>query len=188
MATNSTTRRRTVQPPAQAVAQDAHWAAKLERLRSRTRPTAHVTICDDPTVKQELAQARQALTRAQAIAEADTKDKGAQAALSAAQERLEAAQAAYDAEAITLTFQALDKDALQKLLAEHPPTEEQAEEGYDYNSETLNPVLIAASSVEGISVEDAELFLSTWSKGEADTLTAVVTNIQRDIRMDVGKG
>lgn len=187
MATNSNTRR-TAQPPAQAVAQDAHWAAKLERLRNRTRPTAHITICDDQTVKHELAQARQAHARAQVIAEADAKDKGAQAGLAAAQERLDAAQAAYDAEAIVLTFQALDKDALQKLLTDHPPTEEQAEEGYDYNSDTLNPVLIAASSVEGISVEDAEHFLATWSKGEAETLTAVVTNIQRDIRMDVGKG
>lgn len=182
------TARRTPAPPAAAVAADDHWAKKLERLRNRTRPTAHVTICDNEDIKQALASARRDHQVADLQAKADTKDVDAQKHLKDAAAALATAQKAFDEEAIVLHFHALERDALQALINDHPPTEAQAESGYDFNKDTLTPLLIAASSEEGLTPEDAELFLKSWGQGEADLLSNTVYGIQRDVRMDVGKG
>ena len=183
-----TARKTTPPQPVTAVTADAHWAKKLERLRNRTRPTAHITICDNDTVKQTLNQARRAHQLADLQAKADPKDTEAQELLKTTAEELSQAQAAFDDEAIVLHFHALERDDLQALISEHPPTEAQAEAGYDFNKDTLTPLLIAAASEEGLTAEDAELFLKSWGQGEADLLSNTVYGIQRDVRMDVGKG
>jgi hypothetical protein len=41
----------TVEPPAVAVAKDAHWAAKMARLRARKLPERSIAICDDQDAK-----------------------------------------------------------------------------------------------------------------------------------------
>jgi hypothetical protein len=181
------TARRTT-PPANALAADAHWAKKLERLRNRTRPNAHITICDDQDIKRALADARREHQVAELQAKADPKDTEAQKRLKDAAAILAQAQAAFDDEAVVLHFHALERDDLQALISEHPPTEAQAEAGYDFNKDTLTPLLIAAASEEGLTAEDAELFLKSWGQGEADLLSNTVYGIQRDVRMDVGKG
>lgn len=182
------TARKTPQPPAEAVSKDAHWAAKLDRLRNRKRPTATVTICDDHEVKQALAEATRDHARAQILADADPKDTAAQAAVQKAADKLATAQEAFDAEAIVLWFQAIEHEDLQTLMDAHPATEAQAEEGYDFNKDTLTPILVSESSMDGLTVDDAKHFLKTWGRGEVETLSNAVFAVQRDVRMDVGKG
>ncbi|WP_228981280.1 hypothetical protein [Streptomyces sp. DH12] len=178
-------------PPAEAVAKDAHWAAKtakLERLRSRQRPTTKLTICDDPTVRRALDDARHRHLLATVKADGAPDDTAAQQALRDAEQRLSEAQAAFDEAAICLTFQALERPAFEALRRAHPPTEEQAEDGQIVNVASIAPELIAASSLDGITVDLAGEFLDTWAEAEAIQLFHAAWDVQSVIRADVGKG
>ncbi|MFB7222472.1 hypothetical protein [Streptomyces sp. NPDC056227] len=185
-----TTARKTAapKPPAAALAADAHWAATRERLLNRTRPTVRLTICDDHDAKEALAEAHFVRQRAQAAVDRDSEDEAAKATLGEAAAGLAQAQAAFDKASIVLRFQALDRKTYKEFLAAHPPTEDQAEDGYAFNLDTLGPVLIAASSRDGISEEDAAQFLDDWSQAEAEALLNTAFGVQREDRMDLGKG
>ncbi|MFE7547102.1 hypothetical protein [Streptomyces gardneri] len=169
-----------VTPPPAAVARDPHWAAKLDRLRSRKRPIAKLTICDDDTIRQALTRAKAEHDTAVALGDEDSQKTTAQA--------LEAAQAAFDEAAIVLTFRALPSGEFEALKAEHPPTEAQAEDGQGMNLDTLGPELVAAASIDGLTVEDAAGFLKTWGTGEATQLFFAAWDVQTHVRADLGKG
>ncbi|MFG2677055.1 hypothetical protein [Streptomyces sp. NPDC048445] len=175
-------------PPPAAVATDAHWAATRERLRNRARPIARLTICDDHTAKQALAEAQFDVQRAQDSADRAPDDEAAQTNLRDATTALVRAKEAFDKASIPLRFQALDRRTYKELLAAHPPTEDQAEDGYSFNLDTLGPVLIAASSLDGMTEEDAADFLDTWAPAEAEALLNTVFGVQQEDRMDLGKG
>lgn len=185
-----TTARKTAAPtpPAAAVAADAHWAATRERLLNRTRPTVHLTICDDDNVKEALSEAKFVQQQAQDAADRAPEDEAAKATLRAAKSALTKAQAAFDEASIVLRFQALDRKTYKELQAAHPPTEDQAEDGYTFNLDTLGPVIVAASSLDGITEEDANRFLDDWSQAEAEALLNTAFGVQREERMDLGKG
>ena len=178
----------TIEPPANAVAKDAHWAAKLERLRNRNRPTLKLTICDDQDAKDALATAQYDERRIKNAAEQDPGSPESKKAVRAAEAAVKKAQAAVDDASIVLTFRALERAALTELKRQHPPTEEQAEDGYEFNVDTLGPALVAASSEDGLTVEDATLFLETWSDAEAAALFSAAWDVQSESRMDLGKG
>ncbi|MFD8516602.1 hypothetical protein ACFV27_37360 [Streptomyces antimycoticus] len=178
----------TIEPPADAVAKDAHWAAKLERLRNRTRPTLTLRICDDQAAKDALATAQYAERRIKETAEADPDSPESKKAVRTAAAEVKKAQAAVDEASIVLTFRALERTVLAELKKQHPATEEQAEDGYEFNPDTLGPALVAASSVDGLTEDDARLFLETWSDAEAEALLAAAFNVQAESRMDLGKG
>lgn len=175
-------------PPPAAVAQDAHWAATRERLKSRIRPILTMTICDDHQVKANLAEAVAEEQRAKNVL-ADAPDSGtAKEALTAAAKALAAAKAAHDEVAITLRFQALDAKTFKDLKAAHPATPEQAEQGYEFNVDTLGPIVIAATSLDGITEEDAATYREEWAEQESDLLLNTAFAVQRQERMDLGKG
>lgn len=176
------------EPPAAAVAADAHWAATRERLRNRQRPVAPLVICDDLDVKKALEEARWTVRRLTTALESEPDDADLKKDLTIAQKALEAAKKDFDEVAIRLEFQALRRPDWEDLKKEHPPTEEQAEENLAVNVETLGPVLIAASSLNGITEEDAKYYLTEWSEGEASALFNAAWNVQSGARMDVGKG
>jgi len=155
-------------------------ASTADRLRARTRPTDTLTFCDDETIRDDLARAKAEHAQAQAY--------GTEASKSAAAERLAAAQAAFDETAIVLTFQALPRTEFEDLKKEHPPTEEQAEDGQMINPNTLAPVLVSRSSLDGITLEDATTYLTDWSEGEAAALFVTAWNVQSHRRSDLGKG
>lgn len=175
-------------PPAAAVAADAHWAATREKLRGRHRPIAPLTICDDPDVKKDLEQAKFLVRRVEAQLVESPDDDGLKKDLATATTSLEQAQQAFDEVAIRLQFQALRRPDFEDLKKQHPPTEEQAEENFVVNVETLGPELIAASSLDGITVDDAKYYLAEWSEGEASALFNAAWGIQSGVRMDLGKG
>ncbi|MET8585740.1 hypothetical protein ABZX39_33455 [Streptomyces collinus] len=175
-------------PPRNAVDRDPHWTATRERLARRQRPIAKMTICDNQTVKDNLATVQYAERRARALAEDSPSDKDLQELHKAAQAELEEAQKAFDAAAIVLRFQALRRPDFESLKKAHPATEEQAEDGMAFNPETLGPELIAAASLDGITVEEAAEYLTDWSEGEAAQLFDTAWNVQGETRADLGKG
>lgn len=186
-----TTRKATAvpEPPTQAVAADAHWAATRDRLRNRNRPVTQLTICDDPERKQRLSTAQYALRRITAEAADSPGDKNVKAAVAAAQADVDIAQGEFNAVAIVLRFQALRKPDFEALKTAHKPTEEQAENDLVVNIDTIGPDLISQSSLDGITADDARDYLEEWAEGEAAALFSAAWNIQGDnSRMDLGKG
>jgi hypothetical protein len=175
-------------PPQNAVDRDPHWTATRARLAARQRPIAKMTICDDQQVKDRLATAQYTERRARAALELESADKDLKKALAAAEAELEAAQQAFDEAAIVLRFQALRRPDFEALKKAHPATEEQAEDGMQFNPETLGPELIAAASLDGITVEEATEYLTDWSEGEAAQLFDTAWQVQGETRADLGKG
>ncbi|MFB7738224.1 hypothetical protein ACFC08_28325 [Streptomyces sp. NPDC056112] len=183
----STTRSKP-EPPQTAVDRDPHWTATREKLRNRQRPTMTLTICDDEDVKQALASAEYVERRARTNAEADPSDKDAQKLLKTAQAELDKARKAFDGAAIVLRFQAMRRPDFEELKRAHPATEEQAEDGMAFNPETLGPELVAASSLDGITAEEAAEYLTEWAEGEAAQLFDTAWQVQGETRADLGKG
>lgn len=179
-------------PPPAAVAADAHWAAKMERLRNRSLPERTLKICDNDDAKDALDRAHRAeyLLKAQVedVKPGESVPDDLQAGLARATEVLAAAQAAVDAETIELRFRGLPRPQYEALLKAHPPTEKQAEDGEPWNTETFAPELVAASSADGMSLEDAEYFLTTWTAAEANALFNAAYGVQQLDRSDLGKG
>lgn len=159
-----------------------------ERALARTRPTLTMTICDDPEVKLALESARYALRRVKAEAADHPGDAEYAAAVTRAEQDVQQAQEAFDAVAIVLRFEALPRPAFEALKKAHPPTEAQAEDGFEVNIETLAPELIATASLDDLTVDDARTFLDTWAEGEAALLFSTAWQVQGETRADVGKG
>ncbi|MEU7435733.1 hypothetical protein AB0B07_33570 [Streptomyces sioyaensis] len=175
------------QPPADAVARDAHWQSTLDRLRNRTRPTATLRICDDQAAKDALALAQYEQRTAQRQHEGDTSPESKKA-LKAADAAVTKAQQAIDDASIVLTFRALERTTLDALKKQHPATEEQAEDGYEFNVDTFGPALVAASNTDGMTEDDAREFLETWADAEAGALFQAAWGVQLESRLDLGKG
>jgi multidrug efflux pump subunit AcrA (membrane-fusion protein) len=177
-------------PPASAVARDSHWAAKLARLRARQLPEHVLQLCDDLAAKKRLDQAKLNVARLRiAAAEADAAELAEET--EAAEVELRAAQEAFDAVSLTLTFKALPRPVLDGLIKRFPPTEEQAEEGDTWNPETFPAALTAAAhierdesgqTVEGLSEADAQDLLDSWSVSESNALFAAAWQAQQITR------
>ncbi|MER6131904.1 hypothetical protein [Streptomyces sp. NPDC001815] len=198
----------TITPPPAAVAKDAHWAAKMARLRARTLPERTLSICDDSGVKREVTDAALALAKARTRATADALEQGiaeaqreewvtSQPAVLATDSALGAAQRAQDAATITLTFRALPRPVWEQLLRDHPPTEFQAEQGMEYNVETFPAALVSAchierdldgTAVEGMTEADAQELLDAWPDAEAKALFTAALLVNQTLRSDLGKG
>jgi hypothetical protein len=176
-------------PPAAAVAADAHWAAKMAKLRERKTPTYTLRICDDDNVKARLRRAERALALAEDAASLSPDDQQAAAALEAAKAAEAAAREAVEAATLVkLTFRGLPRPQYRNLIKEHPPTEEQAEEGGAWNEDTFPAALISAASVDGMSEDEALELLTTWAQAEAVALFRAAQTPQEDDRTDLGKG
>ncbi|MGI5526813.1 hypothetical protein ACQEVX_05100 [Streptomyces syringium] len=184
-------------PPAQAVARDAHWAAKLARLRARALPERILTICDDRTAQRCLDDAKTDLAgcrHADAVAGRSTSEETKRA-----EEDLAAAEALYGEAAIRLTFRALPRPVIDSLIRRFPPTEAQAEDGDAWNPEHFPAALIAAAHVErdesgqevdGMSEEDAQSLLDAWPIADATALFQAAWQVQQVTRTsaeDMGK-
>lgn len=74
---------------------------------------------------------------------------------------------------VTVRVRAMGQKAYDDLLAAHPPTKKQRDDGDVYNVDTFCPALLAGCMVEPkVTVEEAtELWTSdTWSRGELSGL------------------
>ncbi|MCT9003533.1 hypothetical protein [Streptomyces rhizosphaerihabitans] len=198
----------TVELPAAAVARDAHWAAKMNRLRARKLPERTLSICDDEDAKTAVTDAALALAKARATALAECADQGiredqrdawvaSNPHVLAADAALNGSQEALAAVTLALTFRALPRPVWEQLLREHAPSEAQADQGMEYNVETFPAALISACHVErddagevvdGMSIADAQELLDTWADAEAKALFTAALLINQTLRADLGKG
>lgn len=173
-------------PPKTRTAQQKQSPA--ERARQRKRPVLKMTICDDTVIKSALEIARHTLRQLKAAAADRPDDATVTVALTQAEQDLAEAQAAFDAEAYDLRFEALPRTDFEDLKKQHPPTEAQAEDGFAFNIDTFGPALVSAASLDGLTVDDAASFLDTWAENEAAALFNTAWSAQQENRTDVGKG
>lgn len=175
-----------------AVARDPHWSATMAKLRAK-KPIEHpfALVVDDnvQTALQDAATAlREAHTRLNAGGEPTAEQvETLRADVDACEVRVAEARQALEDATVRLTFRALPRPAYEQLLAEHPPTDEEREQGRAYDVETFAPALISACSAEGMTVEEATELLETWNQAEAGGLfqAAVVVNQAARFRLDV---
>ncbi|MGP8301999.1 hypothetical protein ACTPOK_29580 [Streptomyces inhibens] len=174
-------------PRAEAPAEGA-WAAKMNRLRQRPRPQNKLRICDDTQLRQRVEETEQAAQRARIFAEASPDDEAAAQRAVEAEAAAEQARAELDDASDVLTFLALPRPVFEELIAEHPPTEKQAEEGAVFNPDTFPAALVSAASFDGMSREEAEELLNTWSVPDANDLWEAAWQVQQESRVELGKG
>ncbi|MCK7627235.1 hypothetical protein MUU72_29770 [Streptomyces sp. RS10V-4] len=197
-----------VAPPAAAVTRDAHWAAKMAKLKARQLPERSLRVCDDDEAKKTVTDAALELAKARTTARAESVEQGVAEAgredwivvhpdVVAAQIRLDAAERALEDATVVLTFRALPRPAWEQLLRDHPPTEAQADRGMEYNVETYPAALIAACHVErdetgtevpGMSEREAQELLDAWPDSEAKALFTCALLVNQTLRADLGKG
>ncbi|MGV2914736.1 hypothetical protein [Streptomyces alfalfae] len=169
------------------------WADKAKRLNALKRPTQTLTICEDPDIRERLAKAKaEAKEAADILAGLDKDAETTHRALreervKQTRAELTAAQKAFDAVSVTLTFTALERTALEELQAKHPATEEQEADGEDF-ADTFAPALVSAASVDGMPEDAAREYLNTWSFADARALFRAAWSIQHTQRTDLGKG
>jgi hypothetical protein len=198
----------TTEPPAAAVAKDAHWSAKMARLRARKLPERTLSICDDQDAKTAVTEAALTLAKARAGALAECTEQGireeqrdawvaSNPQVLAADTGLTRAQDALADATLTLTFRAVPRPVWEQLLRDHAPTEAQADQGMEYNVDTFPAALISAchverdaggAEVEGMSAADAQELLDTWADAEAKALFTAALVINQTLRADLGKG
>jgi hypothetical protein len=176
------------EPPVEAVARDPHWMAKLDRLRRRSLARTRLRLWDDPDLRVAYEDLRSREARARLIAAGSSDDEAVQAVAKEAAEQLAAAERAADEMTEPLVFQALPGDHFEALIRQHPPTEEQAEQGEDFNTKTFPAVLIAAAAVDPMTVEDAQEILAAWGPTDRADLFAAALSVQQQRRTDLGKG
>ncbi|ORT54302.1 hypothetical protein BKD26_35900 [Streptomyces sp. CB03238] len=160
----------------------------MERLRRRRKAQNRLRICDDDQLRQRVEEAAQRAQRARIFAEASPDDESAQQRAAEAEAAAKQARAELDAASEFLTFRALPRPVLEELISEHPPTEQQAEEGAIFNADTFPAALVAAASVDGMSREEAEELLNGWSAPDANALWDAAWQIQQESRVELGKG
>lgn len=170
------------------------WDAIAKRLDTLPTTKRTMSLCADADVRDRYQTAKQAYERAAAYLEslpadvdADARTLAAKTAAKAEQE-LQDAKAAYDPITVVLTFQALDRQHVEKLISEHPPHEDEEARGNEFHFDTFAPELIAAASLDGMPVEYAANALRTWSLADSDDLWAAAWTVQRRKRSDLGKG
>ncbi|MFD8379111.1 hypothetical protein ACFV2X_11325 [Streptomyces sp. NPDC059679] len=159
----------------------------MDRLRHRARPQNKLRICDDDQLRQRFEEAEQTARSARFVAEANPGDEQASQQADVAAAAYEEAKAALDAASDFLTFRALPRPVLEELIAQHPPTEQQNKEGAVFNPDTFPAALVAAASVDGMSREEAEELLNTWSAPDANALWDAAWQVQQESRVELGK-
>lgn len=171
-----------------ATTAEGAWSAKMERLRRRARPQNRLRICDDAELRQRYDDAELAARRARFVAEANPGDELAERQAADTDTARDQALKALNAASEFLTFRALPRPVLEELIAQHPPTEQQAEEGAIFKADTFPAALVAAASVDGMSREEAEELLNGWSAPDANALWDAAWQVQQESRVELGKG
>lgn len=169
-------------------------AAVLDRLRAKkpVRAEYRVHLSDEPI--RALREARGELDRAESLlaeSKTDTVLNYAREQVAQAREHVEKARAEAEADSVLLVFHGISRDDFNALVDAHPPSEEDAKKGRDYDPNTFPPALIAATCVDpGFDSPDEVLdVIGDWNMTERESLftTAMSTCVLSRVA-DLAKG
>jgi len=157
---------------------------------------ASVKVVLDDTIREQLDQARSALTRGRRD---DAKpDKGLSSELAQLKKAVEEAETAADKAAVHFAFKALPRHRVAEMVAECPPTSTQldrwkesqkatplvARPAPEWDYEKFAPLLIGASMVDPES--SASEVLEMWEKGDwSDAIWTQLWNVAWKVNQEV---
>lgn len=156
--------------------------------RKQRRTTTYEMVVEDPSDAEQAYDRAQAEHRMTVLRHGEDSDEAR-----AAQVRLDEAADAVRACVVPLRFGSLAAHRFEELVAEHPPTEEQAKDGAQWG-ETFEVALIAACALDSdLTVEEwqAELASDYWSRANRSALfaTALAANVTpRSVSLPFGSG
>jgi hypothetical protein len=169
-------------------------AAVLARLRAKNpvRAEYRVHLSDEPI--RALRDARVELDRAENILAGAANDAVldyAREQVAQAREHVEKARAEAEADSVLMVFHGISREAFNALVDAHPPSEEDAKKGRDYDPATFPPALIAATCVDpGFDSPDEVLeVIGDWNMTERESLfTTAMSTCVLSRTADLGKG
>lgn len=175
-------------PPADAVALDAHWAQKMERLRQRKLAERPFRITEDEATRDAYLRKAARAQNLRHMADNDPTDNDLAASADEAAAEAKTAEEAFTNASEVLMMRSLPRPVYDALILAHPPTEQQTADGHDWNPETFAPALIAATVTDPMSVEEATELLDIWGGMDANDLFGAALSVQMVKRSDLGKG
>lgn len=145
--------------------------------RKRQRETFYDVLVDDPTAAEEQHDAARQEFRLATLRHGQDSEEA-----KAAQAKVDEARAALSACSYRLTFHNLAPDVFEALVAAHPPSKEQQDDGDQWNAATFTPALVAACAVDSDMTEQEwidELNSDRWSVADRNGvfLAALSCNI-----------
>lgn len=155
-----------------------------DALSRKVRPSRTYRLpVADPTPAREALQAADSLLKTAHLLKDDERVAAAETALAEARDAFEACWQ-------PITLWAIG-GRLSDLIAEHPPTDEQAADGAEWDPDTFRPALIAAAATDvGMTAEEwaAELADPRWSVAERNELFSLalepnITSTQDQYRL-----
>lgn len=158
----------------------------MDYLRS-SKKAVHksVRLCMDTDLREELEEARRALSAAETRSRG-LRGEASETALANAQERVSDLEQQVRESSVKFLFKSLGRKRMDTLVGEHPPTPEQKAQGtterpVEFNPDTFPQVLVAACIVEPeLTQEDVdELWIDDrWSDLDLAALfnTALMAN------------
>jgi hypothetical protein len=170
------------------------WDALEKRLDNIKKPVRVFRLCDDTDVRDRYLSAKRKTEQADTYLAGLSKDAEPEVRALAERQVVQAAaelkdaKKAYDSHTITLRFQGLERKKIERLLAAHPPTEQDEENGAEFAEATFAPALISAASLDGMTEEAAARYLETWIPSDARALWNAAWSVQHTQRTDLGKG
>lgn len=167
----------------------------LKDLAYKPRQASVKVVLDD-TIREELDQARTALSRGR---REDAKpDKGLTSDLARLEKAFEEAETAADKAAVSFTFKALPRHRVAEMVAECPPTSTQldrwkeaqratplvARPAPEWDYEKFAPLLIGASMVDPASSETE--VVEMWENGDwSDAIWSELWNVAWKVNQEV---
>lgn len=145
-----------------------------ERLQARVRPQLDYRLRIDD-VTDLLAEVDAADSELRLARRRDPESE----ATSQAEERLDAAKAALEQGYETFRITALPPADMEALIAAHPPTDQQRQEGAAWNVDTFRPAMFAECIDSDMTEQDWAEFITKGpvSWGEVSDLWAVTMSI-----------
>jgi hypothetical protein len=150
----------------------------FDEVLAQVRPkTTTVRVCLRGDLLARHEELEHQLAEAQRLDE--TENRIAQAPQVARE--IEALEAELTETETSFTFAAIGFKAWTDLVADHPPRDEDREDGYDFNQATFPQVAIAASAVSPkMTVEQVERLFEVLNRGQLQPLigAALLVNVQ----------
>lgn len=155
------------------------WQQKQERLKAR-KPLERTVRLFSEEQATALDVAKEKLQRLEATSSSDED-------LQAARDEVEKAAREHEETSIPYTLRGVSEDVWEELAGKCPPTDAQAKKGDPYDPKKFAPMLLAASLVDDVEVDDVRAMFKRLSPGDTALLVSTAVQLSQRPAGTVGK-
>lgn len=154
----------------------------IERLKNRQRPTLdyYISVKDTSELQSKVNELKTEFTKVDRRFQTDKKNQANNRKRAQLKKDIAALEKEIEESYIVLTFQALDPDEYEALMAAHPPTKEDIEqdESAIFNKNFLHELAVECCTDPNVNRENwDDVVMKSISKGEQWDLLAKVMDI-----------